>query len=307
MGTTKLPGGLTVRTFQPPPTGWDPDKASDRERTLFGYPRCPVEFPDLVSRWTRKLRDKPYKFIEPQFKPRVSRRKSLPRFPKEHGTQTSGNWAGAYVTPPEGTTFKWVESSWRFPQSYLPGGAQDNVEYFASTWIGIDGVNGSGDILQAGCDSDISTSGRAPQHQYNPWWEWWPAGSFWITNLTFSPGDEISLLICATQGDSASGAVFFSNNTTNTGGFFHATAPAGTNLLGDSAEWIVEALESQDGFTLAKFDTVDFTDCNAGTVNGKTVTSTAGQLIDMINSSNSVIADSSLIGSTEVQVKYTGS
>jgi hypothetical protein len=199
-----------------------------------------------------------------------------------------------------------VEATWRFPQSYLPGGAEDNVEYSASTWIGIDGDNGSGDIMQAGCDSDVQTTGGSPQHQYNPWWEWFPAGSFWITNLTFNPGDEISLLICITAGSTTSAAVFFSNNTTNTGGFFHATAPAGTSVAGSSAEWIVEALQSQIGFSLAKFDTVDFTDCNAGTQAGTTVQSGSGQLIDMTNGSGTVITNASLVGSTEVQVKYTG-
>ncbi len=175
-----------------------------------------------------------------------------------------------------------------------------------STWIGIDGDNGTGDILQAGCDSDVETSGGAPQHQYNPWWEWFPAGSFWITNLSFAPGNEISLLICITQGSTTSAAVFLSNNTTNTGGFFHATAPSGTQVAGSSAEWIVEALLSQLGYTLARFDTVDFTDCNAGTQSGATVDSGSAQLINMVNGSGGVIAKSSLIGGTEVQVQYTG-
>jgi hypothetical protein len=305
MATTLLPGGITLRTFQPPPPGFDPVKATERERLTYGYPRCPGEYPDLVARWTRKL-SAPYKIIEPTFKPREMRRRRLPSFLGKHGPQTSDNWAGAFVTPAEGTTFKWVEATWRFPQSYLPGGAQDNVEYFASTWIGIDGDNGSGDILQAGCGSDVSTSGGAPQHQYNPWWEWFPAGSSWITSPTFSPGDEISLLICVTQGSTSSAGVFLSNNTTNTGGFFHATPPSGTQLVGNSAEWIVEALSSQIGFTLAKFDTVQFTDCNAGTVSGATVQSGSGGLIDMTNSAGSDIADASLIGATEVQVKYTG-
>ena len=305
MGKTVLPGGITVHTFPPPPPGLDPAKATDRERAFYGYPRCPVEFPDLVERWTRKISDK-YKFIELQFKPRERRRQGLLSFLGKHGTQEFYNWAGAYVTPPKGTTFKWVEANWRFPQSYLPGGAQKNIEYFASTWIGIDGDNGSGDILQAGCDSDVSTSGGAPQHQYNPWWEWFPAGSFWITNLSFAPGDEIALLICVTAGSTSSAAVFLSNSTTNTGGFFHATAPSGTNLVGNSAEWIVEALSSPIGFTLAKFDTVDFKDCNAGTVSGATVQSGSAGLIDMINASDSIIANSSLIGATEVEVKYTG-
>jgi len=55
MGKTVLPGGIAVHTFPPPPPGLDPAKATDRERAFYGYPRCPVEFPDLVERWTRKI------------------------------------------------------------------------------------------------------------------------------------------------------------------------------------------------------------------------------------------------------------
>src|SRR5215469_11261872 len=208
MPSIQLPGGFGIHTFPTPPSDFDPIRATDRERLVFGIPRCPVENPELVARWTRKL-SRPYKMIKPEFKPRASRRKKLPSFIGKHGPQEFYNWAGAFVTPPSGSNFKWVESTWRFPQSYLPGGAQQNVQYFASTWVGIDGDNGSGDILQAGCDSDVEGSGGSVPHQYNPWWEWFPAGSFWITNLTVSPGDELTLLICVTLGSTTSAAIFF--------------------------------------------------------------------------------------------------
>lgn len=295
-----IDNGFTIHTFPPPPPGFDPDHASDRDKLAYGYPACAAQFPDLVARWKSKLSVKGYKFIQPEFKPRVAPRKAVPKI-DPHGPQTTGNWAGAVVTPSAGKTFKWVESNWRFPQSYLPSGTVDNILYTASTWIGIDGVN-SPDIMQAGCDSDIQTNGTSPSHQYNPWWEWFPAGSFWITNLSFSPGDEISMLICITEGSNTSAAVFFSNETKNTGGFFHATAPAGTTVQGTSAEWIVEALGSSIGFALAKFDTVEFTDCYAGFTGGGSVDSGTGSLINMSNGTGKATA--SLVGSTGVQIVY---
>jgi hypothetical protein len=306
MPTIALQGGLNIRTFTPPPTDFDPAKATPNELTLYGYPKCAAQFPDITARWTAKLKQPGFKFVTPEFKSKPPRQTRLPKFlGQQHGTQEFANWAGVFVTPPSGQKFKWVEGTWRFPQSYLPGGAQSNVEYFASTWIGIDGDNGSGDIMQAGCDSDVTDSSGSP-HQYNPWWEWFPAGSFWITNLTFSPGDTISMLICIAADSTNSAGVFFNNETKNTGAYFQATAPSGTNIVGDSAEWIMEALTDDNGFRLARFDTVVFSDCNAGTVSGTTVQSGSGGLIDMTGANGKVIAKSSLDGSTEVEIQYTG-
>ncbi len=301
-----LPHGVTVRTYPLPPRDFDPVKASERERIIYGLPRCPIENPELVQRWEKKLR-RPYHIVKPIFRLMDYKRHHLKKRHEGHGPEQTTIWSGGIVFPPSGDTMKWIEGTWTFPNSNVPAGAQDGVWYSASTWIGLDGDDGSGDVLQAGCDADVMITGGVTQHQYSPWWEWYPAGSFWITTLPVSPGDQLSCLICVQQGSTTAASIFIGNDTNNVSCYFSATAPAGTSLVGNTAEWIVEALEIDTNVPeLARYGSVLFTDCNAGTVGGVTVQSGSGNTINMIDSSDDVISTGELIGNSEVQVDYTG-
>ena len=73
MGVLQFSNGLSVRTFPLPPEGFDPDKASNRERIVHGIPRCPVAFGALERRMRAKLKN--FSLIEPKFEPRDPSRK----------------------------------------------------------------------------------------------------------------------------------------------------------------------------------------------------------------------------------------
>ena len=199
-GTTvsaiELPGGVTIRTFAPPPDGFNPVKADARALLAHGYPSRP-EDPAMLERWERVL-SRPIQLIQPVFRSMPYKRRRLPQVTAQvtHGTESTDIWSGAVVHAPAGDSFKWIEGEWTVPNAFPPSGAADGVWYSASTWIGIDGIDGSGDVLQAGCDSDVMTSGGTIQRQLNPWWEWYPAGSFWISNLPVAQGDTMDGLIC---------------------------------------------------------------------------------------------------------------
>jgi hypothetical protein len=301
----QLANGVTVRTYPPPPTGFDLAKATNRERIRHGIPRCPVEFPELAKRWEEKLRQRPVKIVEPVFRLMDYKRHHLLKLKKGHGPETSNVWSGGIVFPPGGDKMKWVEGTWKMPNSSPPAGAEDGIWYSASTWIGIDGDDGSGDVLQAGCDADTIISGGVVQHQFNPWWEWYPAGSYWISTIPVSPGDELTCLICVQAGSTTNAFIFLSNVTTGVGSFFSATAPTGTTLQGNCAEWIVEALEIDTNTPeLAQYTTVEFTECNAGTVAGATVQAGGGSTINMVDGGGNVISKGEILGATEVQVEY---
>jgi hypothetical protein len=191
------------------------------------------------------------------------------------------------------------------PNASPPSGAQDGIWYSASTWIGIDGDDGSGDVLQVGCDADVIISGGVTQHQFYPWWEWYPAGSFWISTIPVSPGDELTCLMCVHALSTTTASIFLGNATTGVGCFFSAEAPNGTALSGNCAEWIVEALEIDTNVPeLANYTIVEFTECNAGTIGGITVQPGGGNTINMVDSTNSVISRGKILSATEVQVSY---
>jgi hypothetical protein len=307
MPVMNLPNGGTIRTFPMPPSGFDPLKADDRSLARYGFPRRPLDS-RMVARWEAVL-SRPIRLVEPRFRAMPYKRRRLPDLMLcgAHSVETTGIWSGAVVHAPQGDSFKWVEGTWTVPNAYPPVGAQDGVWYSASTWVGIDGIDGSGDVLQAGCDSNVMTSGGSLQRQLNPWWEWWPGGSYWITTLAVSQGDTLNCLICVAEGSTTQAEIFLYNVTNNIAASFLATAPSGTSLIGNTAEWIVERLEIDTNVPeLARYGDVYFDEANAGTVAGATLQPGSGNTINMVDENNQVISQGVIETSTLVQVKYAG-
>lgn len=309
MPTAKFANGIVITTYPVPPADFDFERASDEERMLYGIPRFTGGSRELQKRWQETVQT--LQIVEPIFKERETRRKALPDMEPGHGTETYDNWSGCVIFPVLDDKIWCVNGTWNIPKASLPSGAQTNIWYTASTWIGIDGDDGSGDIIQAGCDADVMISDGEVQYQFNPWWEWFPAGSFWITNIPASAGDEftcfiqcIPLLAGTPIPDSA--LLFLANVTQSIGLFFVATAPAGVSLKGNCAKWILEALETGPGGQpeLAKYTTVEFTECSAITVRDKTVLPDSGNMINMVDSSGNVISRGEFLGSTVVKVSY---
>lgn len=305
MATTVLSPGLSVRTFPPLPDNFDITKATDAEKQTYGIPQFP-QGKGFEERWQQL--SKGIRFVEPKFAPRDRKRKFLPKF-TGHGPQTSSIWSGGVVYPKPGDKIFDINATWRLPTATPPNQAINDVWYSASSWIGIDGDEISGDVLQAGCDADVRVSNGQTQRQFNPWWEWYPAGSYWITNITAAAGDEFNCWIQSVSllaGSPAnSGLIFLTNATAGFGLFFFATAPSGTLLQGNTAEWIIEALEINTSTPeLAPYTTVDFTNCATVSVKDDVIYPNSGATINMLNGSNQVISKGSIIGQREVQVSY---
>jgi hypothetical protein len=312
MGVLQLANGFSVRTFRAPPEGFDPDKASDRERIVHGIPRCPVAFGALEQRMRTKLKN--FSLIEPKFEPR-DQSKALPNFLPAVAPQTTNNWCGGITFPPSGDALKFVEGTWTMPAEVFPGsltaGTINDVWYSASFWIGLDGDDGSSDVLHAGCEVDtmnVSAAGGGAyvNTQFKPFWEWRPAGSFYITNMPVTNSDELTSLICLHQGSTNQATIFLGNLTTKIGLWFQATAPTGVSLSGNCAEWIVEALAiDTPAPELAIYGQgITFTDCNAGTVSGRSVDLSTGGIINMVDASNKPISQANIASPTEVTVSY---
>ncbi|HEV2578401.1 MAG TPA: A4/G1 family peptidase [Acidobacteriaceae bacterium] len=305
MQTTKLSDKVSVRTFPKPPAGFDPLTSDPRLLSQYGYPKKPSD-PTMAARWEEMMRRGP-KFVDPEFAPKPRKQRRLPKKMLDHGVENTDIWSGAVVHAPAGDSFMWVEGTYTIPDAYPPGGAQDGVWYSASTWVGIDGLDGSGDVLQAGCDSDVQKSGSSDSRQLNPWWEWYPAGSFWITTLKVVPGDTVNTLICVTSGSTTQATVYLYNLTSNIGVHFLADATAPTTLVGNVAEWVVERLSiNTDSPELAQYGEVFFSEMNAGTVKGKLLQGGTGNTINMVDTSNNVLSEGIILTPTAVEVKYVG-
>jgi hypothetical protein len=107
----QLEHGITVHTYPVPPSDFDLDRASDRDRLKYGIPRCPVEFPELAKRWEAKLKKRRIHIVPPVFRKMDYKRHHLIKLNEQHGVQTTSVWSGGIVFPPSGDKMKWVEGN----------------------------------------------------------------------------------------------------------------------------------------------------------------------------------------------------
>jgi hypothetical protein len=305
-----LSNGIEVRTFAPP-ADFDPLTADDDTLLRNGFPPRPAEGAHL-GRYTQvvdRLRGK-FNYVQPTLRVNTDRFHGPRQRPEQAqaGTETSTNWSGGVVFAPAGQSFSWVQGDWVIPNVDAP---TENQWYYCASWIGIDG-DGSGDVCQAGVECEVYRTGTSVTRIIYPWWEWFPNPEVQITNFPVSPGDLITALLCAGPGAGATNAtIFFSNRTTGDSTSIGFTAPAGKSLVGNSAEWIVEAptVDGQQS-ALADYGQVFFNVCDAflGTIaaGGSTVGGGTGDNMNMVDSNNTVVSDGILVTPTIIECQYVG-
>jgi hypothetical protein len=298
--------GVSVRTYAPPPASIDFSKCSDKRRAVYGVPPRSRAFRAVEKRWLARARK--LRIVRATFETRERKRKRSPELGAAHRSQNTKTWSGGVVYPPRGGRIRWVEGSWTVPQVSAPARAKTKIWYTASCWVGIDGDGSSCDVLQAGCDCDVRVSKRGSQQQCNLWWEWFPAGSSWIRSIKISPGDVMACLICVPGESDISASIFLANLTKRVGCIFSVTAPEGILLHGNCAEWIVEALDTNDGKpALANYTPVVFSHCNAGVIRGtaaKTKSVGSGKCINIVNSRGKIVSKGKKITRTKLRVSY---
>lgn len=299
MATINLDKGATIKTFALPPSDFDPLIASPGDLARFGFPRRPDD-PHLLARYRRvftRLKGK-IRYIEPAFKVDTTKTSHVQPAKTTAGTETSGNWSGGVVYAPKGESFNWVQGDWVCPNVYPP---TQNTAYYSVSWIGIDG-DGSGDVCQAGMVCEVTNNSRT----INPWHEWFPSGWVNITNLSVLPGDMISMLICTAGAGSTSATISFANVSSGLATSYTITAPTGTKLVGNSAEWIVETPGINGQLApMPDYGEVFFSDCQAGLTNGSTVNGATGNNINLV-SGGKTVSTGTLIPPTIIQCQYAG-
>lgn len=228
------------------------------------------------------------------------------------GTGTSSNWSGVVdfsgATSYNSTSsFYYLIADYVVPVAEQAFGACTGGWDWESSWVGIDG-DGSGDVLQAGTEADAYCSGSTRSSYYSAWYEWYPYGEVRISNLPVSPGDDLFVEVWHTS--ATQGYAYLVNYNTNQAVEVGFTAPSGTKLVGNSAEWVVERPGVSGGLaTLTNYISDVFWDCYAYTENYTTYTpgSSGALYLTMLDNSGKPISYPTLLGSTSILLQDEGS
>jgi hypothetical protein len=303
-----LAEGMKVTTFSPP-RGFNPLTADNSDLQKAGFPARPDD-PHLQARYDYvlgRLKGK-LNYIQPTFRRNAEVYHGPRRRRPEDPTETSTNWSGGVVfVPAGGHPFSWIEGDWVIPNVDAP---TENQWYYCSNWIGIDG-DGSPDVCQIGIECAVYRSGNSIIRNIYPWWEWFPEAEIQITNFPVSPGDMVTALLCTSGAGATQATAYFTNRTTGDTTSLSFTAPAGTSLTGNCAEWIVEAptVGGQQS-AMADYGEVFFSVCeaDAGTIGGGgiLVNGGTGDNINMNDSAGNEVSAGSLITPTIIQCEYVG-
>lgn len=302
-----LPGGMKVTTYRPP-RGFDPLTADNAALQQAGFPPRPddaqhqARYEHVLKRLKGKLN-----YFPPTFRRNAEVFHGPRKRRPDDATETSTNWSGGVVFAPAGQPFTWIEADWVIPDVDAP---TENQWYYCANWIGIDG-DGSGDVCQIGIECEVYRSGNSITRNIYPWWEWYPEAEVAITNFGLSPGDMVTALLCTSGRGATDASAYFTNRTTGATTSLSFTAPAGTSLTGNSAEWVVEAptVGGQQS-AMADYGEVFFSVCEAfaGTIGGggTTVNGGTGDNINMNDSAGNEVSGGNLITPTIIQCEYVG-
>ena len=242
---TNLPGATSIAA---PPKGFDPFNASDEDLAFNGFPPRPNQYTEAkaYASWAKAINASKTR-IAPKLE-----QTNIYHGPSK-GTKNanssgnvsnmaySNNWSG-YVdfsgaTSYGTSSFYYLYSDFIVPPARQAFGACTGGWDFGSSWVGIDGW-GSGDVLQAGVEFDAYCLIGITSQYYSAWYEWYPYGEVRISNLAIAPGDEYFVEVWHTS--STQGYAYLVNENTNQAVSIGFTAPSGTHLVGNSAEWITE-------------------------------------------------------------------
>ena len=307
-----LPG---TQTYMDPPASFNPLTAPAEDLALYGFPPRPdaAKSPETFATWQKAMVASQKHTIPTLQQTNIFHG---PAQSKASATNTSNsyNWSG-YVLTNKATTYSassyyFLISDYVVPLAEQAFGACTGGWDYSSTWAGIDGWS-NGDVLQAGTESDAYCSGGSRAAYYSAWFEWYPFSETRIGGFPVSPGDDLFVEVWSTS--NTAGHAYIVNYNTNQYVNIAFAAPAGTHLVGNSAEWVVErpgvngslaTLTNYISDVLWNADAYDFY-YHAGSP-GAPGTSTSIP-VDMLDNSGNLISYPTLIGPAAFVANDTGS
>ncbi len=313
--------GLSVRTYDPPPGGFDPLTAPESLLVHHGYAARPdpEAEPALFQLWKKFFASAKSTYIVPEFHMVEGLVHGPRKRVEDQAAGTSSNWSGSVLQADPGKSFLWIEGRWTVPNPYP---STNSGWDYCSQWVGIDG-SGSGDVLQAGTETDVQQVGLVTMRSIYTWWEWFPAPSMVVSNIPVAAGDVFWCLICVNN--ATTGSIYLNNISSGVNTSFTVNSPPDpTNpavpvqLVGNSAEWVVERPSFLDvngnlvPTTLADYSLVYFDEGQAAPALGAPGGATAsgplayigtGDLISMIDN-NQIISYPVAEGSQSLEMDF---
>jgi Peptidase A4 family len=329
---TNLPN---IRTFVPPPATFNPVVAPPEALQQYGFPPRPdqLKAPAAYNAWAKAVSAPQTRLQSPQLvqtgisngpaqiRPSSEAKQPASEFnstPTNSVATDSSNWSGYADCDNSTRPFakSYIYAYWIMPVAQHAFGNSSGGWDYSSQWVGIDGY-GSPDVLQAGTEADAYASSGTNATFYAAWIEWYPFNESRISNFLVAPGNEMFVEVWNTT--ATVGHAYLLNVTTQQAVSFTFNAPSGTNLVGNSAEWIVERPGIGGSLaTLTNYVACPFDACYAGgSVNGGTynrlyypginLAGTTVYAISMLDNAGSVISIPSLVGAADIWFRDTGS
>jgi hypothetical protein len=296
---TNLAGATTTL---PPPQGFDPITASDAALEQYGFPPRPDPSaePDAYRHWENAM-SRAVRRVSPH----------LITTKIQHGPVVvqngiSLNWSG-YVkgksVSAKNPGFFKIAADYVVPRAV--NNCDGGIDY-TSAWIGVDGWEGAGlkDVLQAGTESQASCTGNAGVETYYAWYEWYPNYEVEIDPASFpvAPGDDLYVVVSAIS--PTQGQAYIGNLNTGDSVTIGFAAPPGINLVGNSAEWVIERPTVNAALaTLADYAQEYFSGA-AANYGAVSVAPKQGTAIAMQDSSGKSLSVPTLLGATAILFNY---
>jgi hypothetical protein len=308
---TNLPGTTTIAA---PPAGFDVLTASDEQLADYGFPPRPDQgsSPEEYASWAKAMLASKTRIIPNLVQTNIFHgpaRATGKSASTDEKTLDFYNWSG-YVAVGSAksygsSSFYYVESDYVVPVARQAFNACTGGWDYGSSWVGIDGYQ-SNDVLQAGIEFDAYCSGGTVATFYSPWFEWFPNGEVRITNLPIAPGDDYFVEVWHTS--PTQGYAYLVNFNTGQDVEVGFTAPAGTTLIGNTAEWITERPEVGGAFaTLTNYIAEIYWNAVAYTEKEKKFDPGDAKAADMFDNNNKKISVPSLLNSESFIVTDEGS
>jgi hypothetical protein len=261
-----LPTGVPgIYAFPAPPAGFNPLTASDADLAAYGLPPRPSQFarnPAAYTAWAHAMASARM-YVAPQIRLSLRRHGPVQATSRlklgSNGVMTSTNWAGQEIDNSLGSygssSFGEVMGAWIVTAVQQAIGTCSGTDVSA-TWVGLDGTGTSKDVLQAGTEADAACSGGVTTRDYYPWFEWYPADTYEVTNFSTYPGQPVYVVVQAKS--ATSGVATFVDLESNQYTAVTITPPSGTKLIGNSVEWVEERPSNTKGVigTLADYGQV---------------------------------------------------